>query len=85
MITKEEYMEIKILSEKQGKSIRKIARITGHSRNTIRKFLRSAAEPRYKQREKRAGKLDPEGTSKSSIAAPIASARAGTRDQEPGF
>lgn len=59
MIGKEECMEIKILSEKQGKSIREIARITGHSRNTVRKFLRSAAEPRYKQREKRPRKLDP--------------------------
>ncbi len=59
MIGKEGSMEIKILSEKQGKSIREIARITGHSRNTIRKLLRSSAEPRYKQREKQPGKLDP--------------------------
>lgn len=58
MIGKEESMEIRILS-KQGKSIREIKRITGHSRNTIRKFLRSAAEPGYKEREKRPGKLDP--------------------------
>lgn len=59
MIEKEGAMEIKILSEKQGKSIREIARITGYSRNTVRKFLRSSAEPRYKQRDKRSGKLDP--------------------------
>jgi len=58
MIGKEESMEIRILS-KQGKSIREIKRITGHSRNTIRKFLRSAAEPGYKERAKRPGKLDP--------------------------
>jgi len=51
-------MEIRILS-KQGKSIREIKRITGHSRNTIRKFLRSSAEPGYKKRTKRPGKLDP--------------------------
>jgi transposase len=37
MIGKEEYMEIRILS-KQGKSIHEIRRLTGHSRNTIRKF-----------------------------------------------
>lgn len=59
MIGKEEWMEIRILSSKQGKSIREIHRITGHSRNTIRKFLRSAAEPTYKERAKRPGKLDP--------------------------
>lgn len=58
MIGKEEWMEIRILS-KQGKSIREIHRITGHSRTTIRKVLRSTAEPKYKEREKRPGKLDP--------------------------
>lgn len=58
MIGKEECMEIRILS-RQGKSIREIKRITGHSRNTIRKFLRSSVEPRYKAREKQPGKLDP--------------------------
>ena len=32
-----------------GKSIREIARITGHSRNTVRKYLRANGipEPRY--------------------------------------
>lgn len=58
MIGKEECMEIRILS-RQGKSIREINRLTGHSRNTIRKFLRSAAEPKYKERTKQPGKLDP--------------------------
>ena len=58
MTGKEECMEIRILS-RQGKSIREIKRITGHSRNTIRKFLRSSAEPKYKERTKRPGKLDP--------------------------
>lgn len=58
MIGKEGYMEIRILS-KQGKGIREISRITGHSRNTIRKILRSAAEPVYRKRAVRPGKLDP--------------------------
>jgi transposase len=58
MIGKEEIMEIRILS-KQGKSIREINRLTGISRNTIRKFLRTSSEPRYKERAKRPGKLDP--------------------------
>jgi len=42
-----------------GKSIREIARITGHARNTVRKYLRSNGipEPRYGQ--KRGSKLDP--------------------------
>ncbi len=58
MIGKEEYMEIKIY-KKQGKSIREISRITGLSRNTVRKYLRSAADPQYRQRDKRPEKLDP--------------------------
>ena len=58
MIGKEESMEIRILS-RQGKGIREIKRLTGHSRNTIRKFLRSPLEPKYKDRPKRPGKLDP--------------------------
>jgi transposase len=58
MIGKEESMEIRILSQRQGMSIREIARITGHSRNTVRKFLRSSAEPRYKERGRRPTKLD---------------------------
>jgi len=42
-----------------GKSIREIARITGHARNTVRKYLRANGipEPRYGQ--KRGSKLDP--------------------------
>ena len=58
MIAKEECMEIRILSS-QGKGIREIRRLTGHSRNTIRKFLRSAATPTYTPRGPRPGKLDP--------------------------
>ena len=35
-----------------GKSIREIARITGHARNTVRKYLRANGipEPRYPQK-----------------------------------
>ena len=35
-----------------GKSIREIARITGHSRNTVRKYLRANGipEPRYSKK-----------------------------------
>lgn len=42
-----------------GKSIREIARITGHSRNTIRRYLRSEGLPESKPRKKRPSKLDP--------------------------
>jgi len=59
MTGKEECMEVRILSEKQHKSIREITRITGLSRNTVRKYLRSRADPRYKTRTKRPSKLDP--------------------------
>lgn len=58
MIAQERWMEIQILA-KQGKSIREISRITGHSRNTVRRCLRSAAWPSYKERPPRPGKLDP--------------------------
>jgi transposase len=58
MIGKEEHMEIRIL-KRQANSIRGIVRTTGRSRNTVRKYLRSTAEPKYKVRPKRPGKLDP--------------------------
>lgn len=43
----------------QGKSIREIARLTGHSRNTIRKYLKLRELPHPKPRPKRKSKLDP--------------------------
>ena len=51
-------MEIKIL-HRQGVAIRDIARQMGVSRNTVRKYLRSPAEPGYSARPARSGKLDP--------------------------
>ncbi len=42
-----------------GKSIREIMRETGHSRNTIRKYLRADGIPEPNPRKKRASKLDP--------------------------
>ncbi|AEM77865.1 IS21 family transposase [Thermoanaerobacter wiegelii] len=43
----------------KGKSIRAISRETGHSRNTIRKYLRTEGIPERKPRPKRGSKLDP--------------------------
>lgn len=71
MITKEGCMEIKIL-HRQGLSIRDIGRQMGVSRNTVRKYLRSAETPRYAPRCKRPGKLDPY---KASILKRLAAAR----------
>jgi transposase len=51
-------MEIQILSG-QGKSIKAICRETGHSRNTVRKYLRSGDAPKYSLRPKRPSILDP--------------------------
>lgn len=51
-------MEIQVL-RKQGKGIREIVRQTGFSRNTVRKYLREAGEPRVVRRPVRASKLDP--------------------------
>lgn len=58
MISKEVHMTIQILKQ-QGKSIREISRELGISRNTVRKYLRSDAEPRYQKRASRPSKLDP--------------------------
>lgn len=58
MLKWETSMEIQILS-KQGKSIKAICRETGHSRNTVRKYLRSDDPPQYKERPKRPSILDP--------------------------
>lgn len=41
-----------------GKSIREISRETGHSRNTVRKYLRANGIPEPRPRKKRASKLD---------------------------
>lgn len=43
----------------QGYSIRKIAAMTGHSRNTIRKYLRAKEIPKRKPVPPRPSKLDP--------------------------
>ena len=58
MISQERWMEIRILA-KQGRSIREIARMTGHSRNTVRRYLRSSAWPGYTKRPERPSKLNP--------------------------
>ena len=47
-------MEIRIL-HRQGLSAREIARRTGHSRNTVERYLRSDAVPRYTPRPAVAG------------------------------
>ena len=57
MLDQERCMEIRILS-KQGKSIKEICRLTGHSRNTVRRYLRSPEMPAY-QRPSRGSILDP--------------------------
>ena len=51
-------MEIRIL-HRQGLSVREIARRTGHSRNTVERYLRSEGAPRYTPRPPVAGKLGP--------------------------
>jgi transposase len=50
-------MEILVL-HRQGKGLREIARETGLSRNTVRRYLRSSEAPRYKPRPRRPAKLD---------------------------
>lgn len=43
----------------QGKSNHEIARITGHARNTVKKYLRLRELPQPKPRPRRQSKLDP--------------------------
>lgn len=58
MLTKETQVEIHVL-HKQGKSIREIARLTGSSRNSVRKVIRGEAKAAYGPRKPRSSKLDP--------------------------
>ena len=58
MLLVESAMEIRIL-HRQGLNARKIARRTGHSRNTVERYLRSDEVPRYTSRPVVAGKLAP--------------------------
>jgi transposase len=51
-------MEIRVLW-RQGMSIREIARNTGVSRNTVRRYLRTASDPAYGPRPPQGSKLDP--------------------------
>jgi transposase len=59
MLTAEEQMELDIL-KKHGASIRELAKATGRSRNTVRRYLRGGeAAAQRKSPPKRAEKLDP--------------------------
>jgi transposase len=58
MLTQEQAVEIKVLA-RRGTSVREIARQTGISRNTVRRYLRDEEARRYKDREPRPTKLDP--------------------------
>lgn len=51
-------MEIKVLA-RRGLGVREIARQTGISRNTVRRYLRDEQAGHYKPREPRATKLEP--------------------------
>ena len=59
MLKAEEQMELAVLG-KHGTSIRELARMTGRSRNTVRRYLRGGeATATRKVAPKRAEKLDP--------------------------
>jgi transposase len=58
MVGVEAALEIRVL-HRHGKSIREIARASGISRNTVRRYLRDEAAARYKPRPPRSTKLDP--------------------------
>lgn len=58
MLTQEQAVEIRVLA-KRGLGLREIARLTGNSRNTVRRYLRSQEVTRYKARAARTTKLEP--------------------------
>src|SRR2546421_891491 len=58
MVGAEAALEVRVL-HRHGKSIREIARETGISRNTVRRYLRDEEAARYKPRPPRPTKLDP--------------------------
>ena len=51
-------MEIKV-RYRQGQSLKSIVRQTGHSINTVRKYIRDGEQPGYGPREQRVCQLDP--------------------------
>lgn len=53
MLTQEEAVEMRVMA-RRGESVRAIAKQMKCSRNTVRKYLRSAAAKRYGPREARA-------------------------------
>ena len=57
MLNLDQFMNIRFL-QRQGHSVRAIARLTGHSRNTVRKLLRATHTPTAKPRV-RPSLLDP--------------------------
>jgi transposase len=57
MLNLDQFMNIRFL-RRQGHSVRAIARLTGHSRNTVRKLLRTTRAPAAAPRV-RPSKLDP--------------------------
>ncbi|MGF6574894.1 transposase [Paraburkholderia sp. GAS333] len=58
MLIQEQAVEIKVLA-RRGVAVREIARQTGLSRNTVRRYLRNEQASRYSQHEPRATKLAP--------------------------
>ena len=52
MLEKEKVMELKILN-KQGQSMKAIARVSGAARNTVRKYVRDSATAVRKARSSR--------------------------------
>jgi transposase len=57
MLTQEQAVEIRVLA-RRGASVREIAKHTGASRNTVRRYLRDEGACRYGPREARPCKLD---------------------------
>jgi transposase len=71
MLTQEQSVELRVLA-KRGAGIREIARQLGHSRNTVRRYLRDEQAQRSGPRAARPTKL---GSHKAYVLERIAAAR----------
>jgi transposase len=86
MLDMEEFLVLRDLFN-QGWSISEIARETGHSRTTVRKYLHSQVPPKSENRSKRPSKLDDykEYIDRQLQEYPLTAARIYREIQEQGF
>ena len=86
MLNLEEYRTLKDL-HKQGLNISEISRRTGHSRRTVRKYIKSDAPPEARKRAPKSSKLDDykDDITQRLNSYPLTASRIYREIQEQGF